>query len=90
MKYNHSFSSADILLPKSNFESWATIACDQYTSEPEYWEDAKKAAGEKPSALNIVLPEVYLAPDNSTRIDAINKKMQEECIHNERYIIFFM
>ena len=76
MKYNHSFSGADILLPKSNFESWATIACDQYTSEPEYWERAKTAAGDKPSALNIVLPEVYLSNDNSKRIDTINKNMQ--------------
>ena len=77
MKYNHSFSSADILLPKENFESWATIACDQYTSEPEYWERAKAAAGDAPSTLNIVLPEVYLSNDNSKRIEKINKTMTE-------------
>ena len=77
MKYNHSFSPADILLPKSNFENWAVIACDQYTSEPEYWEKVKTAAGDKPSALNIVLPEVYLSADNSERIERINKNMQE-------------
>ena len=77
MKYNHSFSPADILLPKSNFENWAVIACDQYTSEPEYWEKVKTAAGDKPSALNIVLPEVYLSDDNSERIEKINKNMQE-------------
>ncbi len=75
MKYNHSFSSADILLPKDNFESWATIACDQYTSEPEYWERVKSAAGDAPSALNIVLPEVYLSNDNSERIEKINQTM---------------
>ncbi len=77
MKYNHSFSAANILLPKNNFESWATIACDQYTSEPEYWEEAKKAAGDNPSALNIVLPEVFLSNDNSERINIINHNMQE-------------
>ena len=77
MKYNHSFSSADILLPKSNFENWAVIACDQYTSEPEYWKKVKTAAGDKPSALNIVLPEVYLSADNSEKIERINKNMQE-------------
>ncbi len=77
MKYNHSFSSADILLPKSDFENWAVIACDQYTSEPEYWEKATLAAGDKPSALNIVLPEVYLSADNSKQIDKINSNMQE-------------
>ena len=58
MKYIHSFSPADILLPKENFESWATIACDQYTSEPEYWDEVKKSAGDKPSAFDIILPEV--------------------------------
>ncbi len=76
MKYNHSFSPADILLPKSDFENWAVIACDQYTSEPEYWEEVKVAAADKPSALNIVLPEVFLSADNSERIDKINKNMQ--------------
>ena len=76
MRYNHSFSSADILLPKCDFENWAVIACDQYTSEPEYWEEVTAAAGDKPSALNIVLPEVYLSVDNSERIEKINKNMQ--------------
>lgn len=82
MKYNHSFSAADILLPKSNFESWAVIACDQYTSEPEYWERVKSAAGDKPSALNIVLPEVYLSADNGEKIEQINKNMQEYLNNN--------
>ena len=74
MKYNHSFSAADILLPKCDFENWATIACDQYTSEPEYWDRVKSAAGDKPSALNIVLPEVYLSNNNSEKINHINQK----------------
>lgn len=76
MKYDHSFSAADILLPKKDFENWAVIACDQYTSEPEYWEGVKSAASDKPSALNIVLPEVYLTANNSEKIDKINKNMQ--------------
>ena len=77
MKYSHSFSAADILLPKTDFEAWAVVACDQYTSEPEYWNDVKKSTGDKPSALNIVLPEVYLSADNSGKIDKINQNMQE-------------
>ena len=77
MKYNHSFSAADILLPKADFENWAVIACDQYTSEPEYWDEVKSAAGDKPSALNIVLPEVYLSNDNSKQIEKINKTMTD-------------
>lgn len=77
MKYNHSFSPADILLPKAHFKEWAVVACDQYTSEPEYWEAVKQAAGDKPSALNVILPEVYLSADNSERIEKINQNMQK-------------
>lgn len=77
MNYTHSFSTADILLPKKNFENWAVIACDQYTSEPEYWDNVRKSAGDKPSALDIVLPEVYLSGDNSNRIEKINANMQK-------------
>lgn len=77
MNYTHSFSTADILLPKKNFENWAVIACDQYTSEPEYWDNVRKSAGDKPSALDIVLPEVYLSDDNSNRIEKINANMQK-------------
>lgn len=77
MKYNHSFSPADILLPKTDFENWSVIACDQYTSEPEYWQNVKTAAGDKPSALNIILPEVYLSADNSEKIEKINQNMQK-------------
>lgn len=76
MKNNHSFSPADILLPKSHFKEWAVVACDQYTSEPEYWDAVKRAAGDKPSALNAILPEVYLSADNSERIEKINQNMQ--------------
>ncbi len=76
MKYKHSFSAANILLPKSDFDIWSTIACDQYTSEPEYWEGVKKSVGEKPSAFNLILPEVYLSNDNTSYIEKINKNMQ--------------
>lgn len=68
--------SADIMLPKKDFEKWAVIACDQYTSEPEYWAETQKTVGDTPSALNIVLPEVYLAKDNSERIAKINENMK--------------
>ncbi len=66
----------DILLPKSNFEAWSCIACDQYTSEPEYWEETARNAKDFPSALKIVLPEVYLKDDNSAEIAEINATMQ--------------
>ncbi len=69
--------SADILLPKKNFTEWAVIACDQYTSEPEYWEGVKKTVGDKPSALKVTLPEVYLTDDNTAKIEKINATMTE-------------
>ncbi len=67
----------DILLPKTGFESWSVIACDQYTSEPDYWRETEKCAGNNPSAYNIILPEVYLKADNTERINKINATMRE-------------
>ncbi len=71
------FYPADILLPKGGYEKWAVVACDQYTSEPEYWEEVKRFVGDSPSALNIILPEVYLSDDNSEKIEKINSTMRE-------------
>ena len=71
------FLPADILLPKSGFEKWAVVACDQYTSEPEYWKDVDRIVGDSPSALRVILPEVYLSADNSERVSAINATMNE-------------
>ena len=68
---------ADILLPKKNFEEWAVIACDQYTSQPKYWEEVKNTVGDKPSAYNIILPEAYLSDDDSEKINKINKTMAD-------------
>ena len=53
---------ARILLPAASVphETWACIACDQYTSEPEYWRKAEEIAGSAPSALRLILPEVNL------------------------------
>lgn len=75
------FYPADILLPKNatkeDMEKWAVIACDQYTSDEEYWEDVKEIVGDAPSTLNIMLPEIYLEKDNSEKIKKINATMQE-------------
>ena len=71
------FLPADILLPKKDFDKWAVVACDQYTSEPDYWQQTERIVGDTPSALNIILPELYLQKDNSERIAKINAKMTE-------------
>lgn len=51
-----------ILLPIDGIEltKWATIACDQFTSEPEYWDQVERIVGNAPSTLRLVLPEIYL------------------------------
>ena len=67
---------AKILLPKSDFQKWAVIACDQYTSDPEYWRDVESIVGDSPSTLNLVLPEIYLT-ETEQRIKSINKNMAE-------------
>ena len=71
------FYPADILLPKNaskeDMQKWAVIACDQYTSDEEYWDDVKEIVGDAPSSLNIMLPEIYLEKDNTEKIEKINK-----------------
>lgn len=71
----YGLSDADILLPKKNFESWAVIACDQFTSEKSYWQSAEKFVGNAPSALRLILPEIYLNDEKEARIAAINRTM---------------
>ena len=69
-----------ILMPKDDVElkTWSVVACDQYTSEPEYWRDIEKEVGGSPSTLNLVLPEVYLEdPDKENRIEKINQTMEQ-------------
>lgn len=73
------FSPADILLPdfkKISAEKWAVIACDQFTSEPEYWQSAKETVDSSPSTLNLILPEVYLS-ETETRLPIINENMKK-------------
>ena len=73
------FDKAKIILPKNcDMEKWSVVACDQYTSEREYWEDVKNIVGDSPSTLNIIFPEVYLEDgDGDERIKKINSTMEE-------------
>ncbi|MEG1632594.1 MAG: DUF1015 domain-containing protein [Oscillospiraceae bacterium] len=55
------FNTADILLPReADMTKWSCIACDQFTSEPSYWDGASALVGEAPSTLRLILPEAYL------------------------------
>lgn len=76
---NIPFKRANILLPKNtDMNKWSVVACDQFTSEPKYWEEVEKIVSINPSTLNLTLPEIYLESDNvNERISKINKNMKE-------------
>lgn len=77
---NNAFKPADILVPKkgTNMNKWSVIACDQYTSEAEYWEETEKNTTGAPSALNLILPEIFLEDsDVSQRIENIHDNMEK-------------
>ncbi len=76
------FSAADIMLPdfindKSKASKWAVVACDQYTSEPEYWDNVYKTVGKVPSTLNMILPEAFLLEHTEERLESISENMKE-------------
>lgn len=74
------FKAADILLPKSGTDltKWSVVACDQYTSQPEYWNETEKIVGGAPSTLDLILPEVYLEnSDVAQRIEKIHESMKK-------------
>ena len=77
---NNAFKPADILVPKkeTDIKKWSVIACDQYTSEPEYWEETEKNVGDSPSALRLILPEIFLeSKDVDKRISNIHETMEK-------------
>lgn len=70
----------NILLPSENINltKWTVIACDQYTSNQEYWNNVENIVGDNPSTLRLTLPEIYLEKeDELERINNINKTMEE-------------
>lgn len=79
----NAFHSADILLPKfcgdsEKMSKWSVVACDQYTSEPDYWNDVNCLTQGAKTTLNMILPEIYLEnSDVDCRIEKINSTMHE-------------
>ena len=70
----------ELLLPNKDVDmtKWAVVACDQFTSQPDYWNETEKIVGDAPSTLRIMLPELYLdKPDEAERIASINAHMKE-------------
>ena len=76
---NPYFNRTGILLPRAGIpmETWSVIACDQHSSEREYWEALDALVGEAPSTLRLMLPEAYLDRDIAEESKKINAVMRE-------------
>ena len=69
----------EILIPdeKTNMRKWAVIACDQFTQNQQYWNDVERFVGSSPSALHVMLPEIYLdTPEKAERIASAKEIMR--------------
>ena len=68
----------EILLPgeKCDLTKWAVVACDQFTSQPDYWRRVQENVGGAPSALNLIYPEAWLG-EGDARIARINDAMRD-------------
>lgn len=69
-----------IMMPKdgTDIRKWSVIACDQYTSQPEYWAETESIVGDAPSTLKLTLPEVYLeSDDEAQRVEKIHENMKK-------------
>lgn len=82
---NIAIAAPEIMLPDGSIDlsKWAVIACDQYTSEPDYWKAVTENVGDAPSTLKLILPEVYLGIESEDQIAARLKAIAETA---EKYI----
>ena len=67
-KNNIGIMVPEILMPAKNVDltKWACVACDQYTSQPDYWNKCEEIVGDAPSTLRLMLPEIYLEKPGET------------------------
>ncbi len=83
------FQPADILIPRDcDLSKWSVVACDQYTSQPEYWARVAQTVGPDPSALRLILPESSLeGPDVEQDITEINLTMAHY-LREDRFLTY--
>ena len=62
--------------PEVNPTAWACVACDQYTSQPEYWKEVEALVDGQPSTLRLILPEIFLA-EADVRVPEIHQAMRD-------------
>ena len=82
------FSAADILMPrvdKTDMTKWSCIACDQFTSEGDYWEGVERLVADAPSTLRLMLPEIYLSrSDEATYVIGENMHIYLDSVLTEK------
>ncbi len=80
---NHNFDKLGVALPQIllpdnsvDLHKWAVVACDQYTSQPRYWDEVADLVGSSPSTLHLILPEIYLGAENEAeKVACIQERM---------------
>lgn len=88
------FKETDILLPKGYdnpdfMQKWSVIACDQYTSDIDYWNKVEYFSGEAMSALNLIFPEIYLERESEAQQKERIKNIAENMRNYENDFICF-
>ena len=92
------FRPADILLPADcSMETWSVVACDQFSSNPAYWDEVARQTEGKPSTMHMILPEAYLETVDQGKVsreindtmaqylaDGIFRKLENSYIYVER------
>ena len=73
------FHAADIMLPrKISMKKWACVACDQYSSQPEYWDSVAVFVGDEPSTFHLIIPEAYLRQGKAEgRLESIHRHIDD-------------
>ena len=72
------FYPGEFLLPRCDLTKWSVVACDQFTSQPEYWDKVEEITGDAPSAYKMIFPEARLETENfDQKISEINQTMEE-------------
>ncbi len=70
----------EVLLPREGIDlsTWAVVACDQYTSQPEYWEQVRNLVADNASTLHLIVPEAYLEGlDHKQAAGSISARMEQ-------------
>lgn len=89
---NTIFSPAEIMLPpfagdSDKMNKWAVIACDQFTSEEDYWKRCRELIGNAPSTLDYILPEVYLGGDKEEEMISSVRAHSDEFDENKMMLV---